>query len=955
MNNSLPYKILYSDGNEGCTKCYNQIRTDCLQIGIMMQSDDEDCQYPQWYHQACFFKTRLPRTEAAFDGFALLRYTDQLSIRDILGTIEWETAHDNEVEKLPDFFIEYSKTSRDFCLGCDQMIKRSEIRIMKVIHSTSYATDEGKATWYHVLCFARYRHELNWLQSAESLPGFRRLFEEDKLFVSTYITLIKRMNTPTKNRSSIDHKQLQLEIKSQSQRYYELYEQLENVTEDDRFAILYDNNQFIPKTKNQILHHLTDVLFFGRLDRCSKCESGQLIFDNSTYICTKEKAWDRCDYETKEPYRRPMSISERFIVKYPFLILYNNAAVNNRVLHCFRTVDENGNDLVYGQYKHPPLFNMEFAIIGNLARSKDEIERTIKRMGGKVAPRVHYKLAAVISNRGEVEKMSEQMMEAKAFNIQVVTEEFLVEIATNDPLQYIVTRNISNWGNEPKTRIERIEAMRAPTYYTKSVPKKITFKWKDRIDVDPECGLGDRSVQVYKVGRNKYHAILACVDILTNRNSYYRLQLLESKDKISYWVFEASGRISTNIGSKRLTTCDTLDEAKIKFQKLYEEKTGNRFGTRMFCKQPNKFYHLDIDLDIVKKGPTSLVKSRLDEPVFELMEMLFDTKQMEKDMGFDLDLKQMPLGKIDKKQIHSAMRTLADISTMIVSASTTLGELREATNQFYTLIPHAFGVERPRIIDSLEVVREKNEMLEGLLNMEMIYGFLNEESGEKVHPSDACYYKLKCEINHIAKDSPEFRFFCDIVRKTHGHTHSSYTLEVLDIFRIARQGEEERFMKYQNYSRALLWHGSRIMNFVSILSTGLKVAPPEAIATGYMFGKGIYFADVVSKSANYCHPCPNHNIGLILMCEVALGNMKKLTVADSRIGDIPNNQYQSVGGVGTHMPIDWKSVHGVIAPCGPIQTQASTSLLYNEYVVYDPAQVKIKYLFKVRFDSRQPF
>lgn len=29
-----------------------------------------------------------------------------------------------------------------------------------------------------------------------------------------------------------------------------------------------------------------------------------------------------------------------------------------------------------------------------------------------------------------------------------------------------------------------------------------------------------------------------------------------------------------------------------------------------------------------------------------------------------------------------------------------------------------------------------------------------------------------------------------------------------------------------------------------ILSQGLRIAPPEAPVTGYMFGKGVYFADV---------------------------------------------------------------------------------------------------------------
>jgi poly [ADP-ribose] polymerase len=53
----------------------------------------------------------------------------------------------------------------------------------------------------------------------------------------------------------------------------------------------------------------------------------------------------------------------------------------------------------------------------------------------------------------------------------------------------------------------------------------------------------------------------------------------------------------------------------------------------------------------------------------------------------------------------------------------------------------------------------------------------------------------------------------------------------------------------------------------------LRIAPPEAPVTGYMFGKGIYFADMVSKSANYCCTSPSNPVGLMLLCEVALGNM----------------------------------------------------------------------------------
>jgi hypothetical protein len=67
---------------------------------------------------------------------------------------------------------------------------------------------------------------------------------------------------------------------------------------------------------------------------------------------------------------------------------------------------------------------------------------------------------------------------------------------------------------------------------------------------------------------------------------------------------------------------------------------------------------------------------------------------------------------------------------------------------------------------------------------------------------------------------------------------------------------------------------------VGILSQGLRIAPPEAPKTGYMFGKGVYFADSVSKSAQYIHASPENPYGLLVLSEVALGNMYQLEKAE---------------------------------------------------------------------------
>ena len=46
------------------------------------------------------------------------------------------------------------------------------------------------------------------------------------------------------------------------------------------------------------------------------------------------------------------------------------------------------------------------------------------------------------------------------------------------------------------------------------------------------------------------------------------------------------------------------------------------------------------------------------------------------------------------------------------------------------------------------------------------------------------------------------------------------------------------------------------------------------------FGKGIYFADLVSKSAQYCYTDRNNPIGFMILSEVALGEVYELKKAE---------------------------------------------------------------------------
>ncbi|KAJ4896666.1 Poly [ADP-ribose] polymerase 2 [Raphanus sativus] len=149
----------------------------------------------------------------------------------------------------------------------------------------------------------------------------------------------------------------------------------------------------------------------------------------------------------------------------------------------------------------------------------------------------------------------------------------------------------------------------------------------------------------------------------------------------------------------------------------------------------------------------------------------------------------------------------------------------------------------------------------------------------------------------------------------------------------------------------LLWHGSRLTNWASILTKGLQIAPPEAPHCGYMFGKGVYFADMLSKSK--CYSFYENSVckdGILLLCEVALGEMVELQREDFSANILPPGKLRRMGRRGPN-PKEARTLEdGVIVPLGcPVDlNDYKSQLWHSEYIVYDPGQIKIRYLIHVR-------
>ena len=155
----------------------------------------------------------------------------------------------------------------------------------------------------------------------------------------------------------------------------------------------------------------------------------------------------------------------------------------------------------------------------------------------------------------------------------------------------------------------------------------------------------------------------------------------------------------------------------------------------------------------------------------------------------------------------------------------------------------------------------------------------------------------------------------------------------------------------------LLWHGSRLSNFVGILSQGLRIAPPEAPVSGYLFGKGIYLADMAEKSIHYCRSYGS-DTALILLIEVhfiliqgAIGNPNVLLQSAYNAKELmEQNKKNSTKCHGSKAPPEssYVKLKNMVIPKGkPVPTGSGSYMGHNEFIVYNMNQARIRYVLRM--------
>jgi poly [ADP-ribose] polymerase len=509
---------------------------------------------------------------------------------------------------------------------------------------------------------------------------------------------------------------------------------------------------------------------------------------------------------------------------------------------------------------------------------------------------------------------------------------------------------------------------------------------KDEIkDVIPVVKIVDKKaiVDQYFPNRNSYHIYqddennyngkyFSCTlnksNIEKNNNKFYIIQILEHDLTKSLVLFTRWGRVGVP-GQKEQKDVDSNSGPKL-FMKKYKDKKKAGYQ-EIFID-----YEAEVkkeDLPNKEKEEEKKIKKKfintLNEDIMDLIRLIYN-KQMINDnlheMGYDS--KKMPLGKLSPVTLTNGLNILKQIESELQKATPDTENLKKYSSEFYTQIPHDFGFKKMSnfIIDTIDKLKQKIEMISILSDMKITLKIIENvaeekedeyENQEEKNLND--YYKqLNCDIRTIDKSENIYSILdkyltAKIDEEDNDGFGSSYGrrnyLSLIKAYELNRSDEIKKFKDFGN--KKLLWYGTRMTNYVGILSQGLRIAPPEAPTSGFRYGKGVYFSDMSQKSSCYCNPV--NNIGLLLLCEVSLGKEDERNKPDFNLPTTLDLNSYSVHALSRLEPSDGETIdRNVFVPNGVAKVNTKNMLCndHSEYIVYNVDQVRLRYLLKIRYN-----
>ena len=409
-------------------------------------------------------------------------------------------------------------------------------------------------------------------------------------------------------------------------------------------------------------------------------------------------------------------------------------------------------------------------------------------------------------------------------------------------------------------------------------------------------------------------SVLSKTSLEANNNKFYVLEVHQAADGRCR-LCTHYGRVGA-AGVKEAKDFDGLEAALAAYAKVLAEKTSPRKGYVLVEveKATVGSQALQVASEQTFQQKRGVKPSALAPEIAQFVEHIYDESKSELVRRIET-----PLGSLSQSQIERGADALREIRFAL--ARDHKDKIVPLTSRYYSLVPHRLG-QRPSLddvaINSLQKADAEEELLQLMRDVYHIQGDLESETDRK-------YRALGANLSVVSPKDPAFRQVEERILSTQSARHP-FKLRVNRVFTTELPDERRRFETEGKSIGNLqgLFHGTKNCNMAGILSRGLLIAPKSAPVTGYMFGKGIYFADQSSKSAQYSLLWASNKrpFAYLFLADVALGRVK------TEHGP----QYREEAPDGYHSVQGCKGQH----------------LIHNEFIIYKTSQCTLRYIAEIQ-------
>lgn len=252
------------------------------------------------------------------------------------------------------------------------------------------------------------------------------------------------------------------------------------------------------------------------------------------------------------------------------------------------------------------------------------------------------------------------------------------------------------------------------------------------------------------------------------QTKYMVMQLLERGDGKKWFVWTKQGKLASQKFNTTVKDFYNKYDAMVEYEQLFLKKTANKWSERQYFQQRpgqyilirreseheiiKKFKELDKEIfALIAEGETTHTITKVsDHTVRELVRQAWDIDHQRRVMADHmLDVERLPLGRLQRDQIVKCYKILSQIQKILLSGERGKESVVNAlSNDYYSTIPHNYGVKKPVMIDHLLRIKEKLRVLEQVSYIQASQSLLtNMEVELKLsHPIDVQYGLLSCQV-----------------------------------------------------------------------------------------------------------------------------------------------------------------------------------------------------------------